>query len=81
MKHLATYALALSLSLSLAVIHYRSPTQGGIAGGTVLTLGGNGFATDAYATSNLVWLEGEDGTRIICDFIRFTVLCCAVANN
>ena len=52
------------------MIHWRSPHAGSITGGTVLSLSGGGFATDAYSTSNVVWLEGEDGVRIICDFIR-----------
>ena len=52
------------------VINWSSPSQGGIAGGTILSLSGGGFATDAYTSSNVVWLEGDDGLRIICDFIR-----------
>ena len=52
------------------MVNYRTPSVGSIAGGTVLTISGGGFATDAYSTSNVVWLEGEDGVRVICDFIR-----------
>ena len=58
--------------LAHADISWTGPRSGSIAGGTVLTVAGSGFSTDAYSTSNLVWLQGEDGTKIVCDFIR----CC-----
>ena len=40
-----------------------------MAGGTVITLHGSGFASDAYTSSNVVWFDGPD-IRVPCDFIR-----------
>ena len=60
-----------NVSLSLTVtIYYRTPSSGGMAGGTVLTVEGRGFAEDLYTSSNVVWLQGHDGTNVLCDFIR-----------
>ena len=39
----------------------------------MLNIQGSEFVTDAYTSSNIVWLEGE-GTRVICDVIRLAVL-------
>lgn len=41
----------------------------------MLNIQGSEFVTDAYTSSNIVWLEGE-GTRVICDVIRLAVFCC-----
>lgn len=57
------------------VIRWVTPRVGSIAGGTVVDLQGSEFATDAFTSSNIVWLEGE-GTRVICDTIRLVSLCC-----
>ena len=66
------HASILSPSLNVAVtIYYRTPSVGGIGGGTVLSIKGRGFAEDVYASSNVVWLQGGDGTKVLCDFIRF----------
>lgn len=57
------------------VIWWVSPRFGSIAGGTVLDIHGSEFVTDAFTSSNIVWLEGE-GTRVICDVIRLAALLC-----
>lgn len=37
-------------------ISWVTPTRAGIAGGTTVKIYGSGFATDAYSSSNLVYL-------------------------
>lgn len=45
-----------SLTIVLATVHWIWPRRGSIAGGTVVNLYGNGFATDGYVSQNLVFI-------------------------
>ena len=46
----------MTLPAGSARITYITPRRGSIAGGTKVTAHGSGFATDAYTSSNYVFL-------------------------
>lgn len=54
--HTFTAVYSVTLPAGSARITYITPRRGSIAGGTKVTAYGSGFATDAYTSSNFVFL-------------------------